>query len=148
MAGQPKRKARQIATVLETADVIAARTWFARPDPETLRHDPPDALDKAWDRAVNATMQATIALEELGGLLALKAKLEKPVSLWTIGATPDATHKRLTSLALRAGVAPPSLPTVEDIHRRQEEERAAREREEEAWGEDDDEEWDDEEAEA
>jgi hypothetical protein len=158
MAGRPKRKARQVAAMLEQADLLNARVYFASPDPKTLRHEQDGRVSEAWREAVEATMRASIALERLAEVLARKAGLEPQPSLASLGPDPATTLARHSQLAKLAGVTPPTQAGVEALHREREEqarlEAEASEGDDEAWDDyeddyqDDDDDEDEEEEEA
>jgi hypothetical protein len=146
MPGRPKGKARAAIKLLEAADILAAQTVHHAPfHGEADRRKPakPSRVEKLWSNAKHATAIATVALEELAQALASRAGMDQPFSGWTMGETPEVTLARMTEVATKAGVPPPSRAEVERMHARRDEARVLAQASAEGWDDDLDEDYDD-----
>lgn len=73
MAGRPVKMARKAGELEAQALELAGQTYLAAPTQYHGDVNRQDTLGVAWAAAINATMAASIALENLGDLLREKA---------------------------------------------------------------------------
>ena len=78
MPGRPLKMAKKVAELEEQAMGLSADVLLTMPAQYRERPDFKDALNVAWNAAVEATMLASIKLEELGDLLRQKAGITEP----------------------------------------------------------------------
>ena len=78
MPGRPRTMAKKVAEFEEQAICLSADVFLTIPDHCREYPDPDDPLNRAWNDAVEATVQASIELERLGDLLRVKARITEP----------------------------------------------------------------------
>jgi len=78
MPGRPKMMALKVGKLEEQATALAAEMFMVQPAMYRGNRQSEDPLRRAWNAAVDATMLASIKLEELGDLLRKKAGITEP----------------------------------------------------------------------
>ena len=78
MPGRPRTMAKKISKIEEQVTAAAAELFVVEPRQYRESRQSEDPLGRAWNAAVDATMLASIKLEELGDLLRKKAGITEP----------------------------------------------------------------------